>query len=199
MIRRSTWFVVVVFLVLVASVLYWNNREVPPGEAGETPQSSLGVETALVFDIPEGVYVAGLRVEDAEGNLVEMQRKDEESPWAIIEPPRDDADSDRIQGVVDQLTFMSVDTALVTAPELDVVGLEAPQYSILLTFSDGQQHSLYIGDETITTTSYYARLDDGLPFVVGMYDVESAVGILENLPVLPTPTSESEPVLTEEP
>lgn len=195
MIRRSTWIVLAIFLLAVGFVYYWNNRE------PDTPEPAPLVEEqpSLLFEIPEDVAVTGMRVESAEGELLEIQRVDGEADWALIEPQHDDTDSEAVQSAVNQLRNLTVSTSLETGTELQVVGLDTPAYTLALTLSDGQQRKLFIGDETITGTSYYARLQDGSPVVLRKFDVDNIVSMINSPPVLPTATPEVIPTASPEP
>jgi hypothetical protein len=132
-------------------------------------------------------------VESAEGGLVEVRRENGQEQWILVEPPHEeDTDSQQVQTMVDQLVALRESSALEAAPSLDVTGLESPAYTITLTLEDGTDEKLYIGDETITGSTYYVRVEGGSPQVVNQYSVDAAIGMLDTLPLLPTPTAESE-------
>ena len=95
MIRRSTWIILALFAILLAFVLYWQNRPVPSADEAIAPLESLEDEISPVFEIPDGLYVAGLRVEGSDSSLVDLQLAEQAGVWILIEPPRDDVDSER--------------------------------------------------------------------------------------------------------
>lgn len=193
MIRRSTWIVVIVFLALLGFLIYW--QQWGPGASADDASSEIPTVAPKVpiFDLPEDAAVVGVRVESAEGGLVEVRREDNQAAWELVEPPHgEDTDSQQVQTMVDQLVTLRESSSLEAAPSLDVTGLEAPSHTITLTMEDGQQERLYVGDTTITGNTYYVRVDDGSPQVVGQYGLDSALGMLDTLPLLPTPTVETE-------
>lgn len=192
MIRRSTWIVLAVFVVLLGFLIYWQQW----GPGASVDDASAAIPTVApkvpIFDLPEDAAVVGVRVESAEGGLVEVRREDDQAAWELVEPPHEDTDSQQVQTMVDQLIALRESSTLEAAPSLDVTGLESPAYTITLTLEDGTQEKLYVGDETITGTTYYIRVGDGSPQVVNQYGVDAAISMLDTLPLLPTPTAESD-------
>ncbi|MEA3351723.1 MAG: DUF4340 domain-containing protein [Chloroflexota bacterium] len=193
MIRRSTLIVLVVFLVLLGFVLYWQNW----GQEASADDALSAVPTlapkAAIFDLPEEAFVVGVRIESADGNLVEVSRDDAESAWVLLQPShQEDTDSQQIQLMADQLVTLRESSSLETSLSLGVTGLESPVYTITLKLDDGQQENLFVGDVTITGSSYYVRVDDGSPQVVSKYSLDAALNMLETLPLLPTPMPELE-------
>ena len=193
MIRRSTWIVVAIFLVLLGFLLYWQYWQ-PAASADAALTAAPTVEAkAPIFDLPADSTIVGVRVEGAAGNFVVVTREDEESEWDLLEPPHPDkTDNQKVQTMVDQLVAMRESSSLEAAPSLDVTGLESPSYTITLTLQNGQQKKLFIGDKTITGNTYYVRVEGGTPQVVNQYSVDAALNMLTNLPLLPTPTPEPE-------
>jgi hypothetical protein len=193
MIRRSTWIVLAVFVVLLGFLIYW--QQWGPGASSDDAMADMPTVAPRepVFDLPEDVTVVAVRVESAEGGLVEVRRENGQEQWTLVEPPHEEGtDSQQVQTMVDQLVALQESSALEAAPSLDVTGLESPAYTITLTLEDGTEEKLYIGDETITGSTYYVRVEDGSPQVVNQYSVDAAIGMLDTLPLLPTPTAESE-------
>lgn len=193
MIRRSTWIVLAVFVVLLGFLIYW--QQWGPGAISDDTMADMPTVAPRepIFDLPEDAAVVGVRVESAEGGLVEVRRENDQAEWTLVEPPHEeDTDSQQVQTMVDQLVTLRESSSLEAAPSLDVTGLEAPSHTITLILEDGQQERLYVGDTTITGNTYYVRVDGGSPQVVGQYGVDSALGMLDTLPLLFTPTAETE-------
>ena len=193
MIRRSTWIVLAVFVVLLGFLIYW--QQWGPGASSDDAMADMPTVAPRepIFDLPEDATVVAVRVESAEGGLVEVRRENGQEQWTLVEPPHEeDTDSQQVQTMVDQLLALRESSALEAAPSLDVTGLESPAYTITLTLEDGNQEKLYIGDETITGSTYYVRVEDGSPQVVNQHGVDAAINMLDTLPLLPTPTAEIE-------
>lgn len=197
MIRRSTWIVLIVFLALLAFLLYWQNR---PDFVVEEPTASEPdpVPRESIFEIPEGLDVIAARVESSDSGLVVMEYDSDTGTWVLVDPPRDGADSQRIQGLIDQVVALRASNALETVPSLEVIGLENPLYEIQFSLSNEQIHTLYIGDATITGNNYYVRVDEGAPQIVGKFAIDNLVSVIDDLPILPTPMPEVEPTEIEE-
>jgi hypothetical protein len=181
MIRRNTWFLLAVFAVLLAAVIYLqrsgglgaNEEEVTPTAEG---QQLLNVEA-------EGIQ--SLRIEDARGEVVAVER-DAQGAWALTEPQADETDTAKVDSVVTSLASLGVLNTLETDLALDVVGLSTPAYNLEIGLTDGGQHVIQVGGATPTGTGYYARMDGGAPVVISKFPVDSAVEFLTTPPIIAT-------------
>jgi len=192
MIRRSTWIVLAVFLVLVGAVLIFQKVQKPDSSIDSADlvgdlQSSAPIEA--LFHIPEGDFILGLRVEDTTGRNLEIKRDNESATWVLVSP-EGSADQDTINRVLMQLESVSIDQTL--SPEIDreVIGLSNPAYTIALEISNGGVFTVFVGNITITNTSYYAQLAGDPPIVVNKFGLDPVINMLDSPPVLviPTPT-----------
>lgn len=95
MIRRSTWIVLAVFVLLLAALLIFQRVKQQSDDAplDITPQP----ESIPLIDIAEDQVVIGLRIEDNDGNVVEVQRDDEESNWVLQVPESDVTDVEKVE------------------------------------------------------------------------------------------------------
>lgn len=194
MIRRNTWILLAVFVVLLSVVIILQRTETPQiGASTELPAVDLATPTPVknLFEIPEGDSILGLSIKGADGNQVEIQRPDATADWGLVTPPGD-PDLDRISQAVSQLGGIQISSSLPTELDLGVVGLSQPVYTLRVTLSSGKKLTAYIGDITISKTSYYARLAGGSPVVVGKYTIDQVVNLLTTPPFAPTPTPSPE-------
>jgi hypothetical protein len=194
MIRRSTWIILTVFVLLLGALLIF--QRVNQDDLAEVTDSVISEIDALepvetLFPVPEGDLILGLRVEDAAGNILEINRKDESQAWEL--PGLDgDADQQVINRVISQLESLTIDRTLDPGIEMDLIGLATPAYTLRLMVSNGGVFTVYIGNVTITKTTYYAQMAGKSPIVVSKYGLDSVINLMTTLPVLepPIPTPE---------
>jgi hypothetical protein len=192
MIRRSTWIILFVFILLLGSLLvYQRVQENKPVDETSDILSDIGTlePVKLLFPVPEGEVILGLHIEDTSGNVMDIKRQDESQEWKLNNPIGE-ADQDAISRVINQLISMSIDSTLDPSTDKQVLGLDAPVYTLRLLVSNGGSFILYIGDVTITNSSYYAQMAGDSPIVVNKYSLDSAINLLTTPPILDTPTPE---------
>jgi hypothetical protein len=192
MIRRSTWIILFVFIVLLGSLLvYQRVKENKPVEDASDILSNIGTlePVKLLFPVPEGEVILGLHLEDTAGNVLDIKRQDESQDWKL-DDSTGEVDQEAINRVINQLTSMNIDSALDPGTDKQVLGLEIPAYTLSLLVSNGGSFILYIGDVTITKTSYYARMAGDPPIVINKSSLDSAIKLLTTPPLLDTPTPE---------
>ncbi len=190
MVRRSTWVLLIVFLLLLALAWYLQRGE-SEQEAESTP--TLSTVTEKLFDVDD-ISISRFRVEGAEGKAIEISR-DEAGLWSMIEPQADVIDVDAVESLVNKIVSLSVLAKLDPAPEFKDIGLMQPSYYIRITLDNGSQQVAYIGDLTPTNSGYYVLVGDGFPVVVSKFSLESVLDVLDNPPLPATPTPQ--PVTTD--
>jgi hypothetical protein len=192
MIRRSTWVILFVFILLLGTLLIYQrvNENKAVDETSEI-LSDLGTlePVKLLFPVPEGDVILGLHLEDTDGNVMDIQRQDESQEWRL-DNPIGEADQEAINRVINQLISMSIDSTLEVGTDNHVIGLDAPAYTLRLLVSNGGSFILYVGDVTITNSSYYVQMAGNPPIVVNKYSLDSAINLLTTPPILDTPTPE---------
>jgi hypothetical protein len=181
MIRRSTWIMVLVFVIVLGGALYWQ-RSRQGVEAGGTPTAAV----SNLFDT-EAQDINVLQLSDAEGNRVEVARGAGDT-WTLVEPAGQPADETRINSAVLEAEGLRIVSSLEDPPQLDVIGLEPPRYRLAVTLADGQEQVAFIGDGTPTESGYYARRDGGPVVVVVKPAVDAILDLLTTPPIALTPT-----------
>jgi len=186
MIRRSTWILVGLFIIVLVVALYLQRSDRQAGaEATPTPGVS------YLFDGLEG-DIQRLTISAAAGDTVEVEGGPDGS-WTLVEPAGQQADETRIGSVVSQVQNLQVVSELGDPPALNVIGLNPPAYRLAVTGADGQERVAFIGDVTPTESGYYAHREEGPVVVVSKAAMDSLLGLLETLPVVPsTPAATAE-------
>jgi len=199
MFRRNTLILVGVFVVLLsATFLIQRNKEQNPA----LPESDLPttVPPTYLFNFPSE-SVMGMVIEDADGQLIEMQ-KDAAGVWTLIQPPTlpDGTDQTAISSTIGQLGTVRVLNELANAIEVNVLGLDTPAYTLTFTLDSGKTTEIQVGSSSPTGNGYYVRVDNGSPKLVDKFFFDSLTGYISTPPILPTPvltsTLELSPTLT---
>jgi hypothetical protein len=185
MIRRSTWYLVAVFVVVLGGAVYWQQR---PPDSPENEPTPIPAAQPLLPVTPE--ELAGLQVQEINGGVVILERA-AGGAWELVQPAGVETDQAQVETKLGQLTSLRVKTSLEPAADLSIFGLDSPAYRVSLSTTDGQEYGLAIGDLTPTGDGYYVQLNGNPPQVINKINMESFLGILDEPPVLLAPEPEA--------
>jgi len=179
--RRSTVIYILLLLVMVGAYYYLSNRE-KSADIAVTVEP--GSEVSYLFKPEDGVPTS-IRIESKTGEIVEVARN-AENAWALILPEEASAEQGAAEAAASQVTTLRV---LDRLPDIDpgVVGLDAPDYKLLVKFTGGVERKVDIGVITPTESGYYVRADKEIA-IVSKSAVDSLLQLLTNPPYLETPT-----------
>lgn len=186
MIRRTTWIMLLIFVVVLAGALVWNRQT----KAADTTEATPVPETLWSFDEAQ---IEGLRVEDLKGdNAVEVHR-DPTVGWKLTRPVEEPADAGRVEQAVTWLRSPVVSRVLKGEQDLGPFGLADPSTRVTLLMTDGATESFDVGAPTGIAGKTYIRASGGEDIqVISGYSLEDVTGLLDDPPVIPpTPTLES--------
>ncbi len=195
MVRRSTWIMVAVFVILVgfAWLFQRNQTDNLINAATATPTVTL----PSVYDF-HGKQVGLVDIFDSTGEKVQFKHDPESNQWSITDVSLDQVDSFQIGSILAQLFVITAQETLTQSPPLDSIGLVVPAYTIRLTTADGEIMNTYIGSLTPIANGYYVRNDSGPIFIVDKLVLDDILELLNNPPLIATTTPEAttpEPVL----
>lgn len=186
MIRKSTWFLIGVFIILLVGAVFWNRYE--------KTQQNLAEQTAkLDFFLEAPVErITGLTISSADGEQLVLQ-KSEDGSWMLIQPEGGHPDVERIDSVLLEIESFRVVSKLNSQIDKGLVGLAPANYSLVVELENDGQIQAYFGNETPTPGGYYAYVKGEPVVVVNSYSVDSLLDLLDEPPIIntPTPTSES--------
>ncbi len=174
--KRTTW-VLLILLVIVTGVYYLVTTRAKNAavEEVETP-----VMTSYLIEVTDNT-LNSLRIYDKDYHIVELQR-DQDGYWSITLPTPEVADQALMMSAETQLYAMRIVAELGKVDSLADFGLAFPAYTIKLTFMDGRQNKIEVGNSTPTNSGYYVQLDDGEVFVVSINSIDSLLTLLSNPP-----------------
>lgn len=190
MIKRNTWILLGIFVILLLSFLIWQNYNQEKA-ASATPTPTMGVEDVLNL---AGSTISGFQLEKTGGNTIEVTQ-DENGFWTFSPSENQPIDVERIQSVVENLASLRLVSKLANPPAKEVVGLQPAEYRLLIRSKDGKEQVLLIGKKTPIADGYYAELEDGSMVVLDVSGLDPVLELLTNPPILPTPTLSISPTV----
>ena len=187
MIKRSTWVVLAIFVILIAAAILIQ-RTTNETELVE-PTPTIQLVQPLLYDLGSSA-ITWIQFTDAEGNLVEVERESASADWLVVGESEETSDSFRIGSIAGQLLTMQAMTTFETALGIETVGLDAPAYTITMRTSTGEEIVTTVGNLTAIGSGYYIQVNDGDVMVVAKLVLDEVLGILTEPPLLATPTPE---------
>lgn len=187
MIRRSTWVILVIFVILLV-VFIWFGRS---DQAEGTPTPTTPIQSLFDFEESE---ILGLVITKTGNNGLVLIR-DNEAGW-MIEGVQDEVlDQDKIDSSLSQFLSSRLITTLESLPPLADIGLDPTAYTIEIELVNSEHISLLIGEMTAIGDGYYAQKEDGEVVVINQFPLDTLLEFLETPPVMPTstPAGEIEP------
>jgi len=186
MIRRSTWVLLVMFVVLLGATMVWTRTRPAPGEravAGATPT------LAPLWSVPANEIV-GLRLEDREsGTILELRRGDEATPWRMVLPVEGPADAGRVEWAVNSLLAPRPRGTISAPPDLEPYGLASPARQVTVFFEGSVSKSFALGRISPTGGVFYVSVPgQGDVILLNEISVSDVLSLLDTLPYPPTPT-----------
>ena len=150
--KRSTVFVLVIFLALVGLMVYLNQKE--PAEEETVTETAEPVN--FLFSENEGLPTS-IDIQSKDGDQVVIARN-EAGIWVLEKPTEAEADQGSAQAAASQLTSLRILSTVEVAPA--DVGLVQPTYILSVKSSGNTQKSVRIGNPTPTGSGYYTLVDE---------------------------------------
>lgn len=184
MIRRETWFFLVILAALIGFAVYLNRRS-ELAMANATPTT--GIE--YVFAPEEGT-VASIEIASDSGEIVRVVR-DPDNLWLMELPSEAPADPGMAEAAATQVSSLRIIDEI--QGDLEIFGLDHPVYKITIGFGTQKEHTLDVGSETPTKSGYYVRLDEKRMLITTLSGIDSLLNLLTNPPYKETPIPSSVP------
>jgi hypothetical protein len=188
MIKRSTWILLVILALVVGAYFLIKNQ---PAKGKTLTPTATG--SSFLITQAQGV-LQSLSISDNKGNKFQMQR-DLSKSWVITAPSSGVADQGLASAAETQVGALSILTQLQTPPDLSVVGLAGPAYTMQLGFVNGSSHKIDVGIISPTGSGYYVRFDGGKIYVIEKSGIDAILNLLTSPPfpatATPVPTPET--------
>lgn len=177
MIRRSTWFLMVILAGLV--VLTWYVRQ-PKDESEATPTSPVN----YLFTSEDGILTA-LKIESNDGLKVSVERSND-GTWVMKLPDSVKANQGTVEAAATQISALRILNTLESSAS--GIGLNPPKYIITIQFTSGKPHILSVGDITPTSSGYYVQREDKSIIIIDKDGLDAVLNLLTAPPYEETPT-----------
>jgi hypothetical protein len=186
MIRRTTWIILGLFVLLLVFAWYLQHTK-----ANAALQATATPGNQNLLDIAEN-NIASITIEDDQGNKVSLGRDDNDL-WSLTEPKVDATDVGGAESIVSQLVSLSVMSTLDPVPPPEATGLDKPADTITIQLKDGSETKIQVGKQTPIANGYYVQVDQGAVSVVSKFGIESVLKMLTEPPIQVTPTETGTP------
>jgi hypothetical protein len=190
MIKRSTLFMLVIFIITFAVYLLLRSR-ISTTSIVATPTPTIN---ELLITPADG-KLETLRIVDNDHHETQIQRGIT-GLWEISLPRLGTVDQSLAAAAETQVGALKVVSRLNTSPELKDIGLDLASYTLTLIFTGGKQHILEIGASTPTRSGYYVRVDGGSIFIISQDGINALVNLITSPPYAPTETLVPSPSFT---
>jgi hypothetical protein len=190
MIRKPTWILLAVFIVLIGVALYLQKNPIKSGaELTPSPTPSVSIlKDWTTNDIVQIDY------QDSQGAIIQLKQV-KQGQWSLL-PDDQPVDLGKVEEIRTQLLDTQVMTTMDGNYDLASIGVDKPVETITLTNTNGKKAAIQIGNKTPIATGYYIRINQNPPVVVNNYAIEGVIDLLKKANILGhTPTPEQTPSL----
>ena len=183
MIRRSTWIVFGIFIVVALTAIFLM-------KSPSSPLPANGISTPSVTPAPRVMegwdesMVASLALENSDGNGQQLTRSSDGS-WTN-ESQQGPVEVGKVEQIISELMALRVMTVMPADYSLDALELTSPTQKIIITSQEGKKVDFIIGRLTPTGNGYYVRIDNRSPIVVSNYAVDGVTQLFAEIQATPT-------------
>ena len=156
MIRRSTWVLLIVFLLALAGLLFLSRR--PQGL--KVIQDGTPTPAPITFLEYASEEVARLTIQPKDSPAFTVERNPQ-TLWQLIAVDPRPLDPSKVEELVATIPTLQAQSQLDTPPPDSATGLESSPILITLEFKDGHKTTVRFGNLTPTGSGYYAQVDSG--------------------------------------
>lgn len=161
MIKKSTWIIIIVFLILVVALLLIEKYPVGPFLGDPTPTPQPAIIESIDFTQVMKIQISG------DTGTVELEKTG--GTWFVIGKSAAEASQEKVGELIDILEKLDSKASLDPETPMDSLGLTNPNQVINLETGNGAVYSVSIGSETPTGSGYYAQLNGGTPQIISTY------------------------------
>ncbi len=184
MIRKQTWILLAVFILLLGGAFYLQKNPLPSG----TKPTPSPTATMLLLPGWKDSDIVKVVLQDAPGSSTQVSQ-DDKGNWKLI--LNTGKETTVAAGMVEQLrsaiTSMNVQATLPSGYALDALGLKSPAKTLTIQNKQGQQAVIHIGSATPTGNGYYLQVNNQAPVVVDKGAVDGALSQFDAMHPTPTP------------
>ncbi|MFN2176907.1 MAG: DUF4340 domain-containing protein [Anaerolineales bacterium] len=177
MVRRSTWIVLAILVVLICIAILVGRRN------AEQTEETTSTPPAKVLINKSSSDIKSLLIKKNTGESIEFE-KNENNDWVFSDSNDQVVDNTVLENAITQFLTTSALSEINPAPPGQATGMDNPAYIIELRYSQGNLDSIQIGKQTQTESGYYLKTSENTIFVVNPSGVDAMINMINNPPVL---------------
>jgi hypothetical protein len=183
MIRKQTWILLGIFVVLAGAAFYLQKNPIKH-DANITPSPT---SQAFLLNGWQSADINHIDYKDALGVAIQLEKNSD--GW-LLQPDGNSVSTGKVEELLTQITTAQIMASLNPGYDLGAVGLTASSGILTLANIQGVQIEIRIGTKTPTQTGYYVQVDRGAASVVSAGAISSIINLLTKeqlLGLTPTP------------
>jgi hypothetical protein len=161
MIKKSTWIMLVIFLVAVGFTYYFQNSPTPV--VNPTPLPTLLPKLVSGWVSSDIIQID---VQKSDNKFFSIQR-DSTGQWELANLDTRPLDQGKVEELISTIMATTVQTSLKQGQEMDMLGLMNPAIIIKMKNTKGEGLNINVGNATPTDSGYYVQINQDLPVVIG--------------------------------
>lgn len=189
--KKTTWFVLGAFALLLVGFLISQNIESAPEET-PVPTEEPTLRVLDDQNITQILYT------DATGVTIELD-KVEALTWTSPTHPEAQVTAGRIEELLANLSGLSIISTLPADTPFADLSLDAPIYSITFVLEDESTYRIEVGSPTAMRDGYYAWIDESEIVVLPTTTMEYLPTLMYTIVIPPTATPDPEALPTTTP
>jgi hypothetical protein len=155
MIKMRGLVIAVVVLAALAGGVWWSNKA-KQAEASKPAANASATPNILTLPVDR---ISKVEIRKTGGDTTIVEKKS--GKWELTAPKPLAADQDAVGSIASAVASLNADRIIEEkAQDLAQYGLASPSIEVTVTQRDGKNRELLIGDETPTSGSFYAKLQD---------------------------------------
>jgi len=175
MIRKATWIMLAVFVLLFAvTIVLQSNPTLLRNGDEPTPSPT---SQALMVEGWQSNDIAWIELKDHQGNILRVIQG-ATGGWLLDSEDGVSANSGLVEEVRSQIAAVRTQVNLEPDFALEAVGLNEPAQTLTIRSLNGREAVIHIGQSTPTGSGYYVQVDNKAPAVVSKFSIDD---ILSNL------------------
>jgi hypothetical protein len=199
MIKRSTWIVILVLVLISALAWYLNQPDNALEKIGAgTPTPSVTIAPIFYLIETSDGTLTSITVTKPSGESATLSSVG--GVWMVTSPYEGLADQNTAAQFVSGASSIRITATLDQHPEPAVIGFDTPTL-IEFTFAEGKTKIVTIGKSTPTETGYYIQIDDRAIQVAEKYTLDLLIDLAVTPPFMftatPSPTATETPAVVE--
>ena len=179
--QRRTVILVLVFVVLLAGVLFWQRSKEADSESAEPTAPAI----AMLFDFTQE-QIDSMQLTGSQAKFLDLAR-DGDRNWKLNYPQADETDSTAVEAALSPLITARAVSTLGEITGLADLGLQPAEYSLVMNLDDGRQMVTAIGKRTPTGSGYYVLTSGRKIYVVSTAAIDPILALFDAPPVLVAP------------